>query len=96
MKLYRLDSTPIGNIPITLPDPYMVGAQSVVGIGVWSGKGEPPEIGAVVRCNDRKHTRVTVTNYKLHQGYLMAEGFRTDDPDKNGDLAGAEIDWSER
>ena len=66
---------------------------------IWSGRGEPPAVGDVVTCSDRKGTRVTVTGY-LVEGtaptrWLLVEGFRTDEPTRRGNLAGAEILYPE-
>lgn len=61
---------------------------------LWSGKGEPPAIGAVVTCDDRKGTRVKVTGYEIEAGWLMVVGTRLIDGAR-GNLAGAEILWPE-
>jgi hypothetical protein len=61
---------------------------------LWSGKGEPPPIGAVITCNDRPKTQVVVTAYSVEGGWLMIHGYRQADPSRSGNLAGAEILWS--
>lgn len=60
---------------------------------VWGGKGPPPAVGAVITCNDRPRTRCTVTGHAVVEGFLMVEGYRTDDPKWRGNLAGVEILW---
>ena len=65
------------------------------GLPLWSGKGEPPAIGSEVTCNDPHGTRVTVTGYRIAGGWLMVRGYRTAEPDKAGNLAGAEILYPE-
>jgi hypothetical protein len=62
---------------------------------LWSGRGDPPAVGAVIRCNDQPKTRVTVTGYEVKGGWLMVLGYRTDSPCRAGNLGGAEILWSD-
>lgn len=62
---------------------------------LWSGRGEPPAIGSEVRTFDRFRHRVTITGYQVEGGWLMATGYRTDEPAVKGNLAGAEIYWGE-
>lgn len=58
---------------------------------VWSGRGLPPAVGSIVRCNDKPRTRVKITGYEVQHGWLMALGERVDEPGRKGDLAGTEI-----
>jgi hypothetical protein len=62
---------------------------------LWSGRGEPPAVGAVIHCNDRPKTRVTVTGYEIEGLWLMVTGYRTDSPTRAGNLSGWEILWPE-
>jgi hypothetical protein len=61
-------------------------------VALWSGKGEPPEVGSTVRTSGRIKHDVRVTGYKCENGWLMLTGYRLDGS-KDGDLAGAEVDW---
>lgn len=63
------------------------------GLPLWSGKGEPPAIGSIVITNDRIGHRIMVTGYEVVEGWLMALGYRIDEPTKHGNLAGMEIKW---
>jgi len=58
---------------------------------LWSGRFDPPAIGAVVVTSGRIKHRATITGYKVDSGWLMLVGHRTDDPAHQGDLAGIEI-----
>jgi hypothetical protein len=68
---------------------------------LWSGKGEPPAIGAEVETSGNVRHKVTITGYTtapLGNGrtgsWLMALAHRHHD-NKRGDLAGAEIEYSD-
>lgn len=61
---------------------------------LWSGKGAPPEVGAVVRIAGRQSMHCRITGYEVEGGWLMATGERVEDG-KRGNLAGAEIYWPE-
>lgn len=58
---------------------------------LWSGKIAPPPVGAVVILTGSKRIRCTITGYAVEGDWLMAEGYRTDEPTKRGNLAGIEI-----
>jgi hypothetical protein len=59
---------------------------------LWSNaRIDPPAIGAIVVCNDRKDTRVQVTGYEIKAGWLMILGKRLSDGFTAGNLAGIEI-----
>lgn len=58
---------------------------------LWSGRFDPPAIGAVVVTAGVRAHRATVTGYKVDEGWLMLVGYRTDEPAHVGDLAGIEI-----
>lgn len=62
---------------------------------LWSGKGAPPAIGAVVTCDDKARTQVMITGYAIEGGWLMAQGYRVAEPAKRGNLAGIEIHYPE-
>lgn len=68
------------------------GATNKGEVPLWSGKGEPPEIGAVVKCSDRKGTEVRVLGYLVMEGWLMIDGLRLHD-NQRGNLAGAEVHY---
>jgi hypothetical protein len=59
---------------------------------LWSNPTiDPPAVGAIVVCNDRKNTRVEVTGYEVDCGWLMVRGRRLSDGFTGGNLAGIEI-----
>lgn len=58
---------------------------------LWSGRFDPPAIGAIVITSGKIQHRATITGYKVDSGWLMLVGYRTDDPAHQGDLAGIEI-----
>ncbi len=68
---------------------------NAAGVALWSGKGPPPPVGSEIVCSDRKGTRCTITGYVVEGRWLMAEGFRTLEPQAKGNLAGAEIHYPE-
>jgi hypothetical protein len=62
------------------------------GKALWSNATiDPPAIGKIVICNDRKDTRVEVTGYEVEAGWLMIRGRRLADGFTDGNLAGIEI-----
>lgn len=64
-------------------------------VPLWSGKAPPPEIGTTVIASGRIRHEIMVTGYKVDGGWLMIEGYRINDPGFRGDLAGAEIVYSD-
>ena len=64
------------------------------GLPLWSGKGEPPEIGAYVDIAGPRTEIATVLGYYLDDCWLMLWAERHSDG-KRGDLAGAEIRYPE-
>jgi hypothetical protein len=58
---------------------------------LWSGTMDPPAIGSIVITSGHVQHRATITGYKVVERWLMAVGFRTDEPNHKGDLAGIEI-----
>lgn len=59
------------------------------GLPLWSGKGEPPEIGDIVELSGPGSLTAAIEGYSVDDGWLMAWGTRCDG--KRGNLAGAEI-----
>lgn len=59
---------------------------------LWSGRFDPPPVGAVVVTSGRIKHRCKIVGYKVEAGWLMLEGYRLDEiGERKGDLAGIEI-----
>lgn len=58
---------------------------------LWSGKGEPPAVGATVRLAGIGGKSAVITGYEIDGPWLMALGYRADEPERRGNLAGTEI-----